>query len=505
MKRIIKNLSMVLIFVAIVISFASCNNAEKTDKTESGIRFVDAISYDMELALDVKSHTLTEIVYIEIENKTDRTLSEICIRDMTPTALKYSEEFYSEDNKNLKTQIFSISIKDSTKPLEYKFGKDKSIVLVSLGEGKEIKPGQRQTIKINMKTDIPNRGDRFGFRKTEKGTLYALSFCYPYLADNKNGKWDTDPYFDDGENRSSDLANYSVKLHVPNGYSVAMSGKEHTENGVSTVQLDSVRDFALVVCDFMKKETFQVDDITVNSYYVEGKFTEEYKTITKAVAEDSLRIFNKKIGRYPYNELDIVPCLFGYGYGGMEYPGFIMANASGFFDNPFFDALSHEEKIAHEIAHQWFYGAVGNNEYREAWIDEGFATLLEKDIYGLTDCNAHKIVASIEEGYPDIEEKKQIRQELIDYARDTYKGFHLNVPPHEFNEDRFYGDAEYNGSYSFLQEIRLLIGDDSFMDMLKKYYETFNMKTVTTKDALDFIKTYNNSDKMDEIINFYFK
>ena len=377
--------------------------------------------------------------------------------------------------------------------------------MVSLGEGKEIKPGQRQTIKINMKTDIPNRGDRFGFRKTEKGTLYALSFCYPYLADNKNGKWVTDPYFDDGENRSSVLANYSVKFHVPNGYSVAMSGKEHTENGVSTVQLDSVRDFALVVCDFMKKETFQVDDITVNSYYVEGKFTEEYKTITKAVAEDSLRIFNKKIGRYPYNELDIVPCLFGYGYGGMEYPGFIMANASGFFDNPFFDALSHEEKIAHEIAHQWFYGAVGNNEYREAWIDEGFATLLEKDIYGLTDCNAHKIVASIEEGYPDIEEKKQIRQELIDYARDTYKGFHLNVPPHEFNEDRFYGDAEYNGSYSFLQEIRLLIGDDSFMDMLKKYYETFNMKTVTTKDALDFIKTYNNSEKMDEIINFYFK
>ena len=33
----------------------------------------------------------------------------------------------------------------------------------------------------------------------------------------------------------------------------------------------------------MKKETFQVDGITVNSYYLEGKFTEEYKTITKAV------------------------------------------------------------------------------------------------------------------------------------------------------------------------------------------------------------------------------
>ena len=105
----------------------------------------------------------------------------------------------------------------------------------------------------------------------------------------------------------------------------------------------------------------------------------------------------------------------------------------------------------------------------------------------------------------DLKQKEETRTELIEYAREGYKGVHLNVPPDEFDEDRFYGDAEYNGSYSFLQEIRLLIGDDSFMDMLKKYYETFNMKTVTTKDALDFIKTYNNSDKMDEIINFYFK
>jgi hypothetical protein len=31
------------------------------------------------------------------------------------------------------------------------------------------------------------------------------------------------------------------------------------------------------------------------------------------------------------------------------------------------------------------------------------------------------------------------------------------------------------------------------------------MKTVTTKEVLDFIRTYNNSKEMDEIIDFYFK
>ena len=477
----------------------------KSITAENEKKFADAISYDMELTLDTKKNTLNEKVHIEIENKTDAPLTELCLRDMTPSALKFAEENYSSDNKDLKSQIYSITLKDSTTPLEYKFGDDKTVIYVSLGEDDKIEVGQRQTITVSMETDIPHRGDRFGFRKTEEGKIYCLSFCYPYLADNENGKWETYPYFDDGENRSYDLADYSVTLHAPESYTVAMAGVEQTENGTSTVKLESARDFAVVVCNFMKKDTFDVNGITVNSYYLDGKFTDEYRKITNAVAEDSLRIFSEEIGAYPYKELDIAPCLLGYGYGGMEYPGLVMANASGFFDNSFFDAISHEEKISHEIAHQWFYGVVGNNEYLEAWIDEGFATLLEKDVFGLADCKAHKVVAELEKDYPDLEQKEQIRTELIEYAREGYKGFYLNIPPHDFSEERFYGDAEYNGSYAFLQEVRLLIGDDAFKDMLRSYYETFYMKTVTTKEVLDFIGTYNNSKEMDEIIDFYFK
>lgn len=29
--------------------------------------------------------------------------------------------------------------------------------------------------------------------------------------------------------------------------------------------------------------------------------------------------------------------------------------------------------VAHEVAHEWFYAAVGNDQYREAWLDESFA------------------------------------------------------------------------------------------------------------------------------------
>ena len=27
--------------------------------------------------------------------------------------------------------------------------------------------------------------------------------------------------------------------------------------------------------------------------------------------------------------------------------------------------------VAHELAHQWWYGLVGTNEFEDAWMDEG--------------------------------------------------------------------------------------------------------------------------------------
>ena len=48
--------------------------------------------------------------------------------------------------------------------------------------------------------------------------------------------------------------------------------------------------------------------------------------------------------------------------------------------------------------------------------------------------------------------------------------------------------------------------DGSIKDINLLTFEENGIKTLTLKkDALDFIKTYNNSEKMDEIINFYFK
>ena len=496
----------VIIMFAVVISLLWSITACAAEEQTPAVRepYADALSYVMDLTLDTAEHTLTEIVSMEIQNLSDAPMAELCLRDMTPAFMDFCEVYYGEENTDLETAIEAITLTDSGEKLDYTYGDNQSIIFVQLGD-KAIAPGGTISITVEMKTDIPNRGDRFGYRQTDKGTLYALSFCFPYLADSENGQWELDPFFDDGESRSHDLADYTVTFRAPAEYLVAMTGSEVTEDGVTVGTAESVRDFAIVACDFMEKDTFEVDGIRVNNYYLNGDFTEEYRAITEQTAKDSLSIFNEQVGRYPYEELDIVPTLFGYAYGGMEYPGLVMANASSFFEGDFFDAVSMEAKVSHEIAHQWFYAVVGNREYREGWLDEGFATLLERDTYGLTPCDAHDVVGQLDEFFITVEEKEETRAYYLEVARKDYRKVFLNVAPDAYPKDQSYGTAEYDGGYTFLQEVRVQMGDEAFNAFVRDYYEAFYMKSVTTGEFLEFLRTYDNSREMNKIIKFYFK
>jgi aminopeptidase N len=50
------------------------------------------------------------------------------------------------------------------------------------------------------------------------------------------------------------------------------------------------------------------------------------------------------------------------GRSGIEYPNLI-------FQGP----VSLERPTTHEVAHQWFYSLVGNDQARDPWLDEGLA------------------------------------------------------------------------------------------------------------------------------------
>ena len=54
----------------------------------------------------------------------------------------------------------------------------------------------------------------------------------------------------------------------------------------------------------------------------------------------------------------------------MEYPGLTVIGLAD-------DAYALDEVIAHEICHNWFYSALGSDERRYPFMDEGITTAYE--------------------------------------------------------------------------------------------------------------------------------
>jgi hypothetical protein len=78
----------------------------------------------------------------------------------------------------------------------------------------------------------------------------------------------------------------------------------------------------------------------------------------QAIAE-----LEERFGAFPYGTLT-VPLLPDYG-GGIEYPSSILL------------AGADELILLHEVAHMWFYGMVGDSQFRDPWLDEAFASYTE--------------------------------------------------------------------------------------------------------------------------------
>jgi hypothetical protein len=96
----------------------------------------------------------------------------------------------------------------------------------------------------------------------------------------------------------------------------------------------------------------------------------------KAV-KTALTFFGLRYGPYPYAAITVVDPgrdLVGNLAGGMEYPTLITCGTS-LFPHP--REMRPEGVTIHEFGHQYWYGLSANNEFEEAWLDEGINTYSE--------------------------------------------------------------------------------------------------------------------------------
>ena len=354
--------------------------------------------------------------------------------------------------------------------LSFTADEDPSVVWVELPE--PLEPGAAMTIAVDYETAIPAGGTRLcwfpagDFSEGAKEAYGAkqvicLSQAYPVLAAYLEDGWNTAPYFTDGECFFSPCGNVTMELTLPEGYTAVSTGSEEQADGVWHLSAENVRDFGVIASNVYEVVTTQYQGVAINSWYYAGADNDRQQgEISLQAALDAVAAFSEAWGVCPYDELDVVET--PYNYGGMEYPGMVRISDSMAYRLDEEEALRLD--VAHETAHQWFYAAVGNDQYREAWLDESFAA------YG-------ELVYLASLGAPEDELAAKVAEK-----EGTLVEQYINLPYGEYGDYTGYVQAVYKTGCVFLWELREAMGQEAFDLFLRIWYEEHEFEEVTTKE-----------------------
>ncbi|MGW3667891.1 M1 family aminopeptidase [Streptomyces sp. NPDC005141] len=218
--------------------------------------------------------------------------------------------------------------------------------------------GQSTTIGFDLGITVPSGADRFGY----DGAFSFIGNALPVLAVKDGAGWHLDPYTNNGESFYSLAADFKVTLDHPTSLLVPATGTSVDTPGssgrtVTTATASKVRDFAWAAGPFSKITGTSTAGTPINVYSVSGISSANAQSML-TTAKTAVDAHAARFGAYPYGELDAV-IDNNFWFGGMEYPGFVL------------DLVS-TTALTHEIAHQWFYGIVGDDEYTSPWLDESF-------------------------------------------------------------------------------------------------------------------------------------
>jgi hypothetical protein len=224
--------------------------------------------------------------------------------------------------------------------------------------GRALAAGSPTAVHLSFDGRLPGAN---ADRLATVGSNIRLGSVLPTLSWVRGDGWQTSPAVDVlAEAAASEVADWDVTVHVPEGLAVLATGDERQPHHYVAA---AVRDFALTIGRFRTATaTAQGGRTTVVAGVGEGA-GDNVATIARltATAVDTMAAH---FGPYPYDSLTIAvtPGL----RGGIEFPMHIQLGAG--------IATRH---LVHEVGHQWFYGLVGNDQYRDPWLDEGLTNYAE--------------------------------------------------------------------------------------------------------------------------------
>ncbi len=336
-------------------------------------------------------------------------------------------------------------------------------------------PGESMELALNYELRLPSpvpsaevRPIPFGYTSRQANFVDWYPTVPPYIPGTG---WLAHQAGFFGEHQVYELADFEVSIKLDGSPPASASGDQATgafqiaasapvrvEGEWHHYQHLAARNFAWSASSDYQVFSATVGDTTILSYAF--PFHADAGEAALHATAETLEMLNEMYEPYPRPLLSVVEADF---LDGMEYDG-IYFLSNGFYN--LFQGQPGEYLItiaAHETAHQWFYGMVGNDQALEPWLDEALCTYHERIYY------------------------EKVHPEALDWwwaYRINYYNPQGWVDGSIYNPQgyRAYRDAVYLNGAVFLENLRQQIGDQAFFAFLTDYV-TRSKDRISTADS----------------------
>jgi hypothetical protein len=209
-------------------------------------------------------------------------------------------------------------------------------------------PGARGSVWFETQIRAPAHPGRFGHRRR----IALFSNAIPVLAHLERGAFRLDRYFPFGEAWTYPAADWNVRLDAPAGIAVAAPGVRQPDSGR---RLEHGRDYSFAA-GRLRSINGVVDGIAVTVWSARRGLAR-----TLRIARRRLPRLAALYGPYGWPDLQIVVTPDA----AMEHTGLIMTPPVDFI-------------VTHELAHEWWYALISDDQAEAPWLDEAFASYSEE-------------------------------------------------------------------------------------------------------------------------------
>jgi hypothetical protein len=418
--------------------------------------------YTLDGELDYSNHALTVEETIVYTNRSDDELSQMLL---VVEARRYPGAFEL------------LAFQESSGAVAETRWREQAWLEVDLSS--PLQPGDSATLTLQYQLRLPHSSGTFGYDERQ----INLANWYPFVPPYEIGQgWVVHPPGAAGEHLVFESADFEVTItpiEPSPDLTIAAPAPVQQDGQSRSYILTGARAFALAVGEDFLILRRSLNDVSLAVYAFPAHRIAAYAALQNAAL--AIQVYQARFGAYAYEQLTVVEFA---GWDGLEGDGLFFLSSSYFETYDGSPANYLTALTAHETAHQWWYGQVGNDQATQPWLDEALVTYCEALFY--------------EEAYPAWES--------------VWWEFRIERPgPEGWVDGTIYDHASFD-SYvgavylrgaQFMETLRDTVGDEAFFAFLRDYATQGSQRIMTGEDFFSLLREHSDAD-LEDVLGVYF-